>query len=543
VGHCYRCRSVIEPYLSEQWFVKMKPLAEPALESVMTEEIKFYPDRWVKVYQNWMDNIRDWCISRQLWWGHRIPVWYCDGCGKETVAREAPRSCPACGKEQLRQDENVLDTWFSSWLWPFSTLGWPSDTDDLNYFYPTTSLVTGPDIIFFWVARMIMAGIEFMGGVPFKDVFFTGIIRDQQGRKMSKSLGNSPDPLDVIDRYGADALRFTIARLSPVGQDVYYSNDSCELGRNFANKIWNATRFALISMDGVDIPADDSGLSYSTDDRYILSRLHTTIEGVTQSLETYKFNEAAQALYDFFWNHFCDRYIEAVKPLLKDKNGDAGKRSCFVLNYCLDLFLKLLCPFMPFIAEELWQMLPEKPAGYAESITTTSWPTPDSSLIDQEIMRQAEIKFEIIRLARKLRKENGVPDNREVSVVFKPASPQEEKLISENREVCRRLMKASKIAVDANAGPSPTMVAAPTSLGSIVYVELCDSLAVEKKLELLQKEIEQIDSAIKRIERELSNQDFIKKAPKEVVEQRRKRRKELSEKRSNIQKDLELLSR
>ena len=535
VGHCYRCRTVIEPYLSPQWFVKMKPLAEPALRAVLEGNVAFCPERWVKVYQHWMENIRDWCISRQLWWGHRIPVWYCAGCGETVVARETPASCPRCDGTNLAQDEDVLDTWFSSWLWPFSTLGWPDRTEDLRRFYPTSTLVTGPDIIFFWVARMIMAGIEFTGEVPFGRVFFTGIIRDMQGRKMSKSLGNSPDPLDVISRYGADALRFTIARLSPVGQDVHYADESCELGRNFANKIWNASRFLLLNLDGDDATGGDAAAP-TMDDRFILSRLHRAIRDVTAALEAFRFNEAAERLYDFFWNDYCDRYIESAKGRLQAKTGPGARRARAVLLRCLETFLRLLSPFMPFLSEEIWQMLPNRDG---ESVTRCAWPAPDPSLIDPALERQVDLRFEAVRAVRNLRKEHGVAAGTAVEVVVKPASSDEAAALEEGREVCEALMRARAMRIDPRFAPPRTMPAAPLSSGTIVYVDLSEILDPAAERSRIAREIEGIDRELAKVDRELANEAFVAKAPPKVVEMRRNKREALAARRLKVMKGLE----
>ena len=567
IGHCYRCRTVIEPYLSAQWFVRMKPLAEPALKVVLDGKIRFYPPRWVKVYQNWMENIRDWCISRQLWWGHRIPVWYCQKCiqtsivhspqsietlksmdyGLSTidksgviVSREKPSQCPRCGSTDLTQDDDVLDTWFSSWLWPFSTLGWPGETDDLKHFYPTTCLVTGPDIIFFWVARMIMAGMEFMGDIPFAHVFLHGIIRDKEGRKMSKSLGNSPDPLDVIGQYGADALRFTIARLSPIGQDVYYSNENCEIGRNFANKIWNASRFLLMNMGDSHEPFARDRFAWTADDRYVLSRLNETIRDVTGALNAYHFNEAAEKLYEFFWSDYCDWYIELVKPSLKDKESEDARRSRCVLLHCLETFLRLLCPLMPFLCEEIWQMLPGR-EGRGESVTTCSWPEVDSALIDPVIVEKVSRKFDVIRAVRNLRKEHDVPLDAVVGVIVKPASRDEKKLLEEGRKECLVLMKAGKMSLDPGFAPTKPMPTAPTPSGTVVYVDIAGAVDSSAQTDRLREEIEDIDKGIESVERELGNREFVKKAPPKIVEMRRKKKEQLLERREKVQKSLDHL--
>ena len=586
VGHCYRCRTVIEPYLSEQWFVKMKPLAEPALKVVLDGKIAFYPPRWVKVYQNWMENIRDWCISRQLWWGHRLPVYYCENCLKKKstvhspqsteqsivhspqsientsmdhglstidrsglstidrdgviVSRSTPEKCPSCGSADLVQDEDVLDTWFSSWLWPFSTLGWPDETEDLKHFYPTTCLVTGPDIIFFWVARMIMAGIEFMGDIPFEHVFLHGIIRDKEGRKMSKSLGNSPDPLDVIGQYGADALRFTIARLSPIGQDVYYSNDNCEIGRNFANKIWNASRFLLMNVGDSHEPFAGDRFTWTADDRYILSRLNEMVRDVTGALDAYHFNEAAEKLYEFFWSDYCDWYIELVKPSLKDKESGDARRSRCLLLHCLETFLRLLCPLMPFLCEEIWQMLPGR-EGRGDSVTRCSWPEVDSALIDAAIVEQVSRKFDVIRAVRNLRKEHDIPLGALVRVVVKPASSDEKGLLEAGRKECFVLMKARELLIDPDFVPPKPMPTAPTPSGTVVYIDFEGTVDSAAQVDRLREEIEEIDKGIESVGRELANREFLKKAPAKVVEMRRKKKDQLLERRGKVQKSLDYL--
>ncbi len=358
VGHCYRCDTVVEPLLSKQWFVKMEPLAKPALEVVKEGKIKFVPERFEKIYTNWLENIKDWCISRQLWWGHRIPAWYCDDCGHITVSRKDPQKCEACGSTNIHQDEDVLDTWFSSALWPFSTMGWPEETQDLKYFYPTDVLVTGYDIIFFWVARMIFMSLEFMKEVPFKHVLIHGLVRDAQGRKMSKSLGNGIDPLEVIEEYGADTLRFTLVIGNAPGNDMRFSQDKVELSRNFANKLWNASRYVLLNLTDNDTNLYTDGLTIA--DKWILTRYNNIVKEVTENLEKFELGIAATKLYDFVWSEFCDWYIELSKPVLYSDNLEAKKVTKSVLRYVLDNTLRLLHPFMPFITEEIWQNLPHE---------------------------------------------------------------------------------------------------------------------------------------------------------------------------------------
>ncbi len=407
-GHCYRCHTLVEPYLSQQWFVKMKPLAKPAIAAVKKGKIKFHPARWTKVYLNWVENIQDWCISRQIWWGHRMPVYYCKNCQKHDpqsgviVSRIKPLQCPKCGLEDLVQEQDVLDTWFSSWLWPFAIFYWPKENTELKYFYPTSTLVTGPDIIFFWVARMIMAGFEFTQQAPFKDVYLHGTIRDSQGKKMSKSLGNAIDPLEIISEYGTDALRFSLVSITTQGQDVYLSKDRFEQGRNFANKIWNASRFILTNLKTENLNIDSSADTKNTKNekldivnRWILSRFYTTLEKVTQELEGYKFNEAANRLYAFFWHEFCDWYLELIKPQIDQKNTQV------VMYKILEKYLKLIHPFMPFISEEIWQRLP----GAQGSIMRQSWPQLQKQWISKQDEAQMELVFNLINAIRNMRSE------------------------------------------------------------------------------------------------------------------------------------------
>ncbi|MEE8147553.1 MAG: valine--tRNA ligase, partial [Longimicrobiales bacterium] len=446
IPRCYRCHTVVEPRLSEQWFVRMGPLAEPALEASRNGTVNFTPARWKKVYEHWMENIRDWCISRQLWWGHRIPVWYCGDCEETIVAREDPTSCPSCGSSELEQDPDVLDTWFSSWLWPFSTLGWPDETDDIEAFYPTHVLSTAPEILFFWVARMIMAGYEFMGEAPFTEVYLHGTVRDAQGRKMSKSLGNGIDPLEVVDLYGADALRFTLLSAAAVGTDVHLDPDDLEgsfsVGRNFANKLWNAGRFTLMSVGDEPIASlGETEGSLQLADRWILSRLDRAVEKVTEDLDRYRLHEVSDTLYHFVWGEFADWYLELVKLRLRDdapaESREAGRVTLVVV---LDGICRLLHPLTPFVTSAIWDRLP-CPDGDArpESLMIAPWPTPDAARRDEAAEAAMTDLQELIVQIRSLRKEYNVPEGRRVGVVLAGAPESFAATVEAQREAVERL--------------------------------------------------------------------------------------------------------
>ncbi len=514
VGRCYRCRTVIEPYLSVQWFVRMKPLAGPALAAVKSGKIKFYPRRWVKVYNHWMENIRDWCISRQLWWGHRIPAWYR---GEEIhVGLEPPSG------EGWRRDEDVLDTWFSSWLWPFSTLGWPERTADLEAFYPTSTLVTGPDIIFFWVARMIMAGLEFMGEIPFREVYYTGIIRDLEGRKMSKSLGNSPDPLDVIRDYGADALRFTIARIAPIGQDVHYSNSLCELGRNFANKIWNASRLVASQIEGREwLPPARNRAALSLEDRAVLGRAQTTIRSVTRDLGRFHFNEAALSLYDFFWHAFCDRYLEVSKFQLARGDERARALTRGVMREALAVSLKLLHPFMPFITEEIWRRL------IGEGLLATApWPRPSRTLAFPEAVALSSLKHDLITAARSLRKDYAILSGREAVFIVRLDDGERREALAPETEEMGALIRGAKVEFRAEYRASGPVPSVPVPGGEI-YLPLAGIVDLAQEKARGEKLLARAYAELSGIERRLANADFLAKAPAEVRKKSEERREEV----------------
>ena len=520
VGRCYRCNTVIEPYLSDQWFVRMKPLAEKALKVVLDGEIKFYPERWVKVYQHWMENIKDWCISRQLWWGHRIPVYYCKDCDNIMVLKEKPEFCTNCRSINIYQDEDVLDTWFSSWLWPFSTLNWPQEenNEDLKYFYPTDLLVTGPDIIFFWVARMIMAGLEFRNDIPFKDVYFTSIIRDIQGRKMSKSLGNSPDPLDVINEYGADALRFTIIFLAPIGQDVKFATEECEIGRNFANKIWNAGRFLLMHKNQLQYKTDLSNLYNDMDlsDRWIFSSFNKTINNIEKALSEYNINEASKLIYSFFWHDFCDWYIEIIKQRINASSNHDEK--CKILSRALYIYensLKMVHPFMPFITEEIWQNIDERQEG--SSISTSQYPKYDDKLIDEKSEEEMLYIQKIIEAIREIRSQMKVAPSKQIDILIKSSNDNNLKLITQNLNFISQLVRANKIIIG-NDIAKPQGASSSVIMGDEIYIPLKDLIDIDKEKERLQKEIDRISNMIKSTTQKLNNPNFISKAPKNVID-------------------------
>ena len=507
VGTCYRCHANVEPRVSKQWFVRMAPLAKPAIDVVRGKQVRFIPERMEKVYYNWMENIKDWCISRQLWWGHRIPAWYCADCGETIVAKETPAVCPKCGCTHLHQDEDTLDTWFSSALWPFSTLGWPDQTPELKYFYPTDTLVTGYDIIFFWVARMIFSGLENMDGVPpFNTVFFHGLVRDAQGRKMSKSLGNGVDPLEIIAKYGADALRFTLATGNSPGNDMRFSDDKVEASRNFANKIWNAARFIRMNIDGKETPA---GLpeTMTAADRWILSRYNTVVREVTDNLDHFELGVAVAKLYDFLWDEFCDWYIEFAKILMQDDATAQSARQ--VLVYVLRNTLQLLHPFMPFITEEIWQSLPHD----GESIMVAQWPKYDEALNSADTERRMTDVMDAIRAVRNRRSEMNVPPSKKAHVFVATAEPE---VFAENLPLMQRLAYASGVTLgDAFDMPGAVTMVTRNAKLYIPMDELVDKAAERARLT---KERESVVKQLTQCDAKLGNETFLSKAPAQVVE-------------------------
>jgi valyl-tRNA synthetase len=551
VGHCYRCDTVIEPYLSDQWFVKMKPLAEPALKAVQDGKIKFYPERFVKTYEHWMTNIRDWCISRQLWWGHRIPAYYLPD-GTIIVARniqEAGERLKAKGSRysvsDLKQDEDVLDTWFSSWLWPLSVHDWPNETDDLKYFYPTDVLVTAPDIIFFWVARMIMAGLEFKGEVPFRHVYFTSLIRDSSGRKMSKSLGNSPDPIDVISTYGADALRFTVLFLAPVGQDVLYDNDKCEIGRNFANKIWNAARFLMMHRD--QLPAENeltiapSAASEDMTDRWIISRFSSTVRDVTVAMDNFRVNDAVKLLYDFLWKDFCDWYVEFVKNRLQETSDVHLKRT--IINRALKIYeetLKLLHPFMPFVTEEIFQHLSQRKSS--ETIMQTLMPqmSQTESQIDTDIERQMDFLQNVILAVRQIRSEMNIPMSKTIDFVASCNEFEKQSILENNRNSLQKLLRLETMTIGIDL-PKPGYAASSVVKGQEIFIPLKGLIDTGIERDRLQKEIDRLEGQLRGVMAKLNNENFVGKAAPDVIEKEKNKQQNFEQTIQKLKVNLEQL--
>ncbi|MCD6117261.1 valine--tRNA ligase [bacterium] len=565
IPKCYRCGTVVEPFLSDQWFVKMGPLAEPSIEAVRKGRIKFYPKHWEETYFHWMENIKDWCISRQIWWGHRIPAWTCPE-GHVTVSRDTPNACRECGSTELTQDPDVLDTWFSSWLWPFSTLGWPDKTDDLKAFFPTDTLATGPDIIFFWVARMIMASLEFMGDIPFTDVYFNGMIRDLSGRKMSKSLGNSPDPLWLINgadkntvkefasrnpsykkgipAYGADAIRLTMVYLTPLGGDIHFDHTLVEFGQKFCNKIWNAARFVLMNLE--TDRAINSVKEYKHDDalinRWILSRLQKVIESARQSLETYRFNDAVRSLYSFTWNEFCDWYLEMVKPALyQNEDTEMKHRAQEVLFTVLSDILKLLHPFIPFITEEIYHALLSR-VGKEDvdlSLMAVRYPVMDENFIDDEAEKRLGLIQGTITVIRNIRSEMNVPPGKKAEVFLKGREYLVD-IIKSGDVYIKSLGSVDKITAGVDL-ERPAGSAMGFAKGVEIFIPLGGLIDIDVEKKRIAQEIERLENFITGIERKLINRDFIERAPKEVVNKEKQKQADAHEKLETLRKNLDFL--
>jgi len=539
VGHCQRCNTTIEPILSKQWFVKMKPLAEPAIEVVKDGRVKFVPDRFSKIYFNWMENIQDWCISRQLWWGHRIPAYYCQDCGEIIVADKAPEKCSKCGGE-LKQDEDTLDTWFSSALWPFSTLGWPEETEDLKYFYPTSVLVTGYDIIFFWVARMIFSAMENMKKEPFKYVYIHGIVRDAEGRKMSKSLGNGIDPLDVIDKYGADALRFNLISGNSPGNDMRFFWERVEAFSNFANKIWNAARFVLMNTDenkDYNTIFNSSKDNFTTADYWILSKLNKLIKEVTDNMEKFELGIAAQKIYDFIWFEFCDWYIELVKPRLYSDLDEDKSVAQATLIHVLKNSMKLLHPFMPFITEEIYSHIPQA----SESIVISRWPEYDEAMDFASKEENMEIIMEAIKGIRNIRAEMNVVPSRKSKTIIVSDREEVRNAMEEGSSYIQKLAHSSEVIIKGEKKDIPEDAVSIIIEGAEIFLPLEDLIDKEKEIERLMKEKEKLDKELERVRSKLSNEKFIAKAPDKVIQEEKDKEKKYMELMDKVLERLKVL--
>ena len=540
VGTCYRCGTTIEPRVSLQWFVKMETLAKPAIEAVRDGRTRFVPERFSKNYYNWMEDIRDWCISRQLWWGHRIPAFYCDDCGEIVVTKEDTAVCPKCGKP-MRQDPDTLDTWFSSALWPFSTLGWPEKTEDLARFYPTDTLVTGYDIITFWVSRMMVAGLAHMDQVPFKDVLIHGLVRDSQGRKMSKSLGNGIDPLEIIDTHGADALRFALVTGNAPGNDQRFQEDKIIMGRNLSNKIWNAMRFVIMNMpDDIDYKAVDTA-KYTLEDKWILTKLHNVVSEATANIDNYDFGVALSKIVDFIWDNFCDWYIEICKSRLFDENCPTSLEARYLLNYVLGVSMQLLHPFMPFITEEVYSNLVLD--GKAESIMISDWPDASKIPASPDEAEMMETLMDAIRGIRAVRKDMDVAPSRKAHIIVVTPSDKTASMFVNGEGFLARLASVSGLETRKDKEGIPSTAVAAMFKGGEIYLPLEDLIDISKELERLGKEKERLEGEIARVSGKLANESFVSRAPAAVVDQERAKLTKYEEMHKSITERIEILSK
>ena len=526
VGHCYRCHTVIEPYLSDQWFVKMQPLAQEAIQVVEEGKVRFQPERWTKVYMHWMNNIRDWCISRQIWWGHRIPAYYCDECHHMVVAIQAPKACPKCSSSSLHQDEDVLDTWFSSWLWPFSTMGWPDETADQQRFLPTQVLITAPEIIYLWVARMIMSTLHFKKMIPFDTVLLHGTVRDDLGRKMSKSLGNSPDPIDIIQKVGADALRFSMVFNTPKGADVAYSDNMLETGRNFANKIWNAYRYIMMNMqEDQKLPSQDE-LQLELADRWIYSRLQEVSIDAKRYYEELSFNDAAQSIFAFLWDEFCSWYIELSKDRLAEPQSSSALTAKYILLDVMQKGMRLLHPIMPFITEEIWQGIKSIFFMQEKALIIANFPEADESLIDPHIADEMSLIQESISAIRNLRKQVNLTPSQSVNIHVRVAKEQQATLFEDYQSYLQRLAKIESLNVGIDIQKPPASLAAVVR-NIEIFMPLSGLIDLEAEKQRLGKQLEKIEKELAGIDAKLNNQNFVLNAKPEVVEAQRMRRKDV----------------
>ncbi len=535
VGHCYRCKTVVEPLVSTQWFVRVKPLAERAVEAVEKGETVIIPKAWEKTYFEWMNNIRDWCISRQIWWGHQIPAWTCKACSKITVARQDPDRCAHCGSENLTQEEDVLDTWFSSALWPFSTLGWPEETKELTLYYPTSVLVTAFDILFFWVARMMMMGLKFMGKVPFREVYIHALVRDVEGQKMSKSKGNVIDPLLVMDKYGTDAFRFTLAALSVQGRDIRLAEERIVGYRNFANKIWNASRFVLMNLEEYDAhPGDTTTVSPSLVERWIVSCLHRVVKEVEEAFREYKFNELSHHIYQFIWHEFCDWYLELIKPALYQKDDTVAKRSTqHTMVEVLAASLQLLHPLMPFITEEIWQKLPSTQG----SIMVSSYPRYNPEKIDEDAEAKMSLIIEVVNSVRNIRWEMNVSPSQMVEVVLLSHNSKSLEILAQYKMYIENLARANRITIT-QRGERPRAAATAVAQDVEIFLPLEGIIDFTEEEKRLQKEIAKIDEELVFLTKKLANENFLSRAPEAIIEKERLKTRELREKRDTLEEGL-----
>jgi len=548
VGGCYRCKTVVEPYLSLQWYVKVGPLAERALKAVKEGKTRILPKQWENTYYDWMENIRDWCISRQIWWGHRIPAWFCDHCGHVTVSMEDPTSCSGCGSDEIRQETDVLDTWFSSGLWPFSTMGWPDQTAELKTFYPTSCLITGFDILFFWVARMMMMGLHFMDEVPFADVYIHALVRDAQGQKMSKSKGNVIDPLTIIDQYGTDAFRFTLAAFAAQGRDIKLAEERIAGYRNFCNKVWNAARFTLMNLDGFDPNAESAvfeKLPFSEGDKWILHRLNETARVVDETLTGYRYNEAAMALYQFTWSEFCDWYLELSKKDLYGDDPERKRTTQYVLWYTLDHLLRMLHPFMPFITEEIWQALPKQGSGIRDqgpaSIMLADYPLPvDARSFPKEAAAMERV-MEVISGIRNIRGEMEVPPSKQIAVILSCASEESINLMQQSTSAVTSLARVSDLTIGMDL-QQPEDASIQVAGDVQIFVPLKGLVNVEEEERRLTKEIGKIEKEIEMFSKKLQNPNFVDRAPADVVAKEREKLAEVTAKKQVLEESLEKIS-
>jgi valyl-tRNA synthetase len=537
VGHCERCKTVIEPIISKQWFVKMEPLAKPAIDAYKNGELKFIPDRFGKVYLHWLENIRDWCISRQLWWGHRLPVYYCESCGEVIVSKDEVDKCSVCGSSNIRQDTDTLDTWFSSGLWPFSTLGWPDKTPDLEYFFPTDTLVTGYDIIFFWVIRMVVTSLSEMGEVPFKDVFLTGLVRDSQGRKMSKSLGNGIDPLEIIDEYGADALRFTLVTGNSPGNDMRFYTERVEANRNFANKLWNASRFLLMNLEENFSSLSDEEMELEDEDKWILTKLNEIIPQINDNLDKYELGLAAEKIYNFLWEDYCDWYIEMVKTRLYGEEGVNKKTAQTVLLRVLKEILKLLHPFMPFITEEIWQHLPET----EKPLIIENWPIKNDNMVFESEKEEIDYIKTAIKAIRNIRSEMNVPMSKKSKLIFVPDNEEIKETILKNSRKFITLASAEDLEIENKNIKFGTDYVSIVLEKCEVYMPLKDLIDITKEIERLNKERLRLEDEINRVDKKLANEGFVSKAPKDIIDEEKQKKIKYTQMLESVRERLKIL--